>query len=230
MNIHDVDETQIQRPENVTCLMTAIFGRQRELMEKYHPIEKENGFRVYSSYPLDINHRHDQARMKDFAWRTTEELAEASIALRPYTDEHFLHFIEELSDALHFLTELSIICGFDIPMMAKFFKVPNNECILQCLVDRAGDSSGQTPSDYPRLQNYCWFVVEALGGAMNCLKNKPWKQSHHLTDQAAFYEWMSRAWLRMVALMYISGLSAPDMFTFYMKKSEVNKFRQRSQY
>ena len=63
-------------------LLSAIFNRQFELMNKYHGIERENlGFHFPTvekmGEGLDINSVLSQYRIKDFMWRITEELGEA---------------------------------------------------------------------------------------------------------------------------------------------------------
>jgi len=140
MNIHDVDG-----PENKTIhgdMLKLIFQRQKELMEKYHPIEKSNGLLITEDCPVDLDDKKGQQRIKDFAWRVTEE----------------------------------------------------------------------------------------LGEAMNCLKNKPWKQTHMETDKEHFNEEIADAFHFFIELCILIGWDAEDLFNYYFRKSEVNKFRQRSNY
>lgn len=72
--------------------------------------------------------------------------------------------------------------------------------------------------------------VEELYEAMNCLKNKPWKQTEVTTDKVHFYEEIADALHFFIELCITSGLDAEDLALMYLKKSEVNKFRQRSKY
>ena len=46
-------------------------------MAKYEHIEEANGMLETKDVPVDIDSRKGQARLKNFAWRFTEELAEA---------------------------------------------------------------------------------------------------------------------------------------------------------
>jgi len=127
--------------------LTAIFARQRELIEKYHEIEDGNGA---ITVPLDtgpgglgdLNSRQVQMRLKDLAYRTVEELSEAT----------------------------------------------------------------------------------------NCLKNKPWKQDAVATDETHFYEEVADAFHFFLEFCITAGLSAETLTKVYFAKSEVNKFRQRSNY
>lgn len=72
--------------------------------------------------------------------------------------------------------------------------------------------------------------IEELMEAMNCLKNKQWKQSEITTDKTHFYEELADAFHFFVELCITAGMDAEDLAMMYLKKSEVNKFRQRSNY
>lgn len=133
MNINDVDVPIENLPD---CLLTDIFKRQRELLEKYRDIEG------LPELPVDIDTKEGQRILKDFKWR----------------------------------------------------------------------------------------VVEELGEAANCLKNKPWKQTHVLTDREHYYEELIDAFHFFIELFLVLGLSPEEVWTLYFKKQEVNKFRQRSNY
>ena len=74
-------------------------------------------------------------------------------------------------------------------------------------------------------------IGQPIGDAMNKLKNKPWKQTHMVTDKEAFKGCLLCAWLGFFRVLHnVFDLSAKDIFTLYFKKSEVNKFRIKSQY
>lgn len=80
------------------------------------------------------------------------------------------------------------------------------------------------------LKTFAWFITEELGEAMNCLKNKLWKQSEIRTDVNHYMEEIADALHFFIALCIYSGLDADKLYNLYFKKSEVNKFRQRSKY
>lgn len=103
-----------------------------------------------------------------------------------------------------------------------------------------GNLQSQTPLDLDIAKNQ-WFIkegayraVEEISEATNCLKNKPWKSTGVITDQVHFLEELADAhhfWIRI--WLYIFGspeAAAEAMYKMYFKKSEVNKFRQESQY
>lgn len=137
MNVKDSEEEKVTGDK-----LDAIFSRQRELMEKYHHIEKENGLLQTDDCPVNLDDAKGQARLKDFAWRVTEE----------------------------------------------------------------------------------------IGEAMNCLKNKPWKQTQMETDIVHYKEEMADAFHFFIELCILSGFDSESLTDMYLKKSQVNKFRQRSNY
>jgi len=183
-------------------LIGAIFARQRELMDKYHHIESKNGLLQTPDVPVDLHDRFGQARIKDMAWRMTEEFTEATDAR-----EHREHYLEELIDALHFLVELFILSDFH----------PGGT-LPQWFTNLAG----QTAEPYQ--------VIERIGCACNTLKQKPWKSSHMLTDVAKFRSHLLEAWEAFVRLMITEGLTPEDVYDLYFRKSSVNAFRIRSNY
>lgn len=81
-----------------------------------------------------------------------------------------------------------------------------------------------------RLKDLAYRTVEELSEATNCLKNKPWKQSEVLTDKDHFYEELADAFHFFIELCITAGLDAEDLTLLYLKKAEVNSFRQRSNY
>lgn len=199
MNINDVEA-----PEEIPSdIRAAIFARQMELMEKYHEIERRNGLLLYEGFPVDLHNRFAQARLKDFAWRMTEEFTEATEAFDHGDD----HYFEELIDGLHFLVELMILAGF----------YPSKPIELQY------GEIGTTPF-------IPYNVIECVGRAMNCLKNKPWKQTHMLTDTDRFHGFLEEAWVAFLGLMRSEGILPSEIYQLYFRKAQVNSFRQRSNY
>lgn len=81
-----------------------------------------------------------------------------------------------------------------------------------------------------RVKDLMWRVTEELGEAANCLKNKPWKNTHTKTDEAHFFEELSDAFHFFIELCIQTGMNEEDLYRIYMDKSAVNSFRQRSNY
>lgn len=80
------------------------------------------------------------------------------------------------------------------------------------------------------IKDLMWRIVEELGEAANCLKNKPWKNTHMPTDEEHFMEEIADSMHFFIQLLLFLGLDAEEACLLYFKKSEVNKFRQRSNY
>lgn len=203
--------------------LIAIFDRQKELMSKYHDIEKRGGLLQTEDCPVNLDDKRGQARIKDFAWRMTEEVGEALDAL--YGDNDDEHFIEELIDGLHFLTELTILAGCEPREIVDLvtYSRPEESDGLDAICKRV----------YPKclnLESEVTMLIRTLGMMCNTLKNKPWKQSHMKTDKEVFKEKLGRVWSTYIRIL-IGTLGTPEAIAdIYLKKSQVNKFRQRSNY
>ena len=78
-------------------------------------------------------------------------------------------------------------------------------------------------------QRFFWTMIE-IAEAVDCLKNKPWKQTMVEVDVDHFREEVADALHFFVEGCILAGITASDLFSLYMRKSEVNKFRQRSKY
>lgn len=215
MNVNDFKNPE-NRPED---LMHDIFTKQAELMEKYHPIEHANGLLQTHDCPVNLHDNKGQHRLKDFFWRTTEEAMEA---LEAYLIGDIVHFQEELADAMHFFVEAMILAGIEPKVEGKcWLRHAFEEALLMIEsgeVDQAGVEGDMLN-----------FVYE-MGLAANCLKNKPWKQSHMLTDVPKFQSLMADAMWAFVYLCIGAGFTAETLYDMYFRKHQVNKFRQDSNY
>lgn len=84
--------------------------------------------------------------------------------------------------------------------------------------------------DQQYLKDFAWRITEEIGEAMNTLKNKPWKQTEMTTDEDHFREELIDGFHFYVELLILTGFTPELLFETYYLKSEVNKFRQRSEY
>ena len=247
MNVDDISEEVIPSPED---RLAAIFIRQAELMEKYEGIEAANGFKVLTP-PVDLHDRFGQARLKDFTQRFSEEVSEAMKAHDDHPDNP-THLQEELSDAYHFFIELCILADFspigltswtlndyEEPQLDDLCSLINIYTTIIETYPQKLDlkvfshvNIGQSiQENYTHTLNfYAWESVRALHTACNCLKQKPWKNTHVLTDIPLFSFWVGRTHERFIKLAWVAGLNADELFRIYFKKSEVNKFRQETNY
>ena len=229
--------------ENVSGdMLEAIFGRQKELMIKYHDIELRSGLMQTEDCPVNLDDKRGQARIKDYSWRVTEELGEA---LDARMQDDLPHFKEELIDGLHFLTELSILSGIGVNNIIKngidyWEEREGNNWASGALWDSiVGKSHGDKLKCLIYLASYLYedFYIEErissfimhIGMTCNCLKNKPWKQSNMITDKEAFYKSLGATWISYVSILIIT-MDAEEICDTYLRKSQVNKFRQRSNY
>ena len=195
--------------------LRAIFDRQKKLMEKYHDIEFKSGLMQTEDCPVNLDDKRGQARIKDFAWRITEEVGEALDAIENESGESaLLHFHEELVDGLHFLTEMTILTGYDLPEYTT----------LKDLIEEGSYRNCYTLNDL--VSDHVMY----LGMMCNCLKNKPWKQSMMKTNKENFYKHLKLVWSNYVAILTSQDLTEEEITDLYLRKSQVNQFRQRSNY
>lgn len=210
MNIHDT--VAPEAPKSFAGILIVIFNEQAKLMEKYKYIEQ------LPDPPLPVHHKTAQKIIRDFAWRTTEELAESFEALffkHPDDDstaEH--HALEELADAIHFYVELMIFAG-----------ITAEQCYhrLPMLYNRRTTSKLEVSTAY-------WNATFRIGIAMNFLRNKAWKQSHVPTDEARFRAAVLDGWVALMQVWETLGYTEHAIFNYYTRKAQVNQFRQRSNY
>ena len=196
--------------------LKVIFDRQRELMEKYHDIESRSGLVQTEDCPVNLDDKRGQARIKDFSWRVIEEVGEA---LDAYAQNDMVHFAEELIDGLHFLTELTILSGYDYCDIVKQEFEPGEDSLTKLIPSILEND----------ISNCVMVLVRELGMMCNCLKNKPWKQTSMMTDKENYYKQLRKVWYSYIALVS-NELEANGIVGTYLKKSQVNKFRQRSNY
>lgn len=230
--------------ENVSGdMLEAIFGRQNELMIKYHDIELRSGLMQTEDCPVNLDDKRGQARIKDYSWRVTEELGEA---LDAKMQDDLPHFKEELIDGLHFLTELSILSGISVDNIIKngvdYWEEREGTnwaygVLWESVVAEAYDLdnlkglihlAGYLYDDFELEERISSFIMH-IGMTCNCLKNKPWKQSNMITDKEAFYKSLGATWISYISILMIT-MDAEEICDTYLRKSQVNKFRQRSNY
>ena len=236
MNVNDIDQNAVPTPTEEKDMLDLIFERQHNLAVKYTPIEEANGLLQTNLFPGDLDDRKSRARMKDFAWRIQEELYEATESLSHKEHDH-VHFLEEIIDAIHFFTELNLFCGYTAEDVAKYYGWEKGDKFefLQSLADKLNEMTegpmGKGDKNYALPALIYSAIGQPIGDAMNKLKNKPWKQTHMVTDKDAFRGCLLCSWLGFFRVLHnVYDLSAKDIFTLYFKKSEVNKFRIQSHY
>ena len=219
VNIEDVkSEIPHVEPAGINRL-TTIYHRQTDLILKYLDIEEKNGQLPTRDIPVSIDSRSGQDRLKQIAWCITEEFAEYRAATEGQ------HQVEELMDIYHFLIELNILSDYtpsDFHKDILRYKDVNSEA-TDCTINIARNSEYFTDNSI-QLDFIMW-----LGSTMNCLKLKPWKQSHHITDIDR-YKFCLMKTNQLFYLIMAREYPMVDIFENYFKKSAVNQFRQQSNY
>lgn len=75
-----------------------------------------------------------------------------------------------------------------------------------------------------------WDITHHINIARNFLKNKPWKQTQMLTQEAAFQGELVRGFILLMGYLAILGGDAGLVYYLYFKKNLVNRFRIESKY
>lgn len=190
-----------------------IFEKQRILMKKYQSIESENGFYYPTDLIVDINTMQGQTLLKNMSWRFIEEVGEALEAL--FVFSHKEHFKEELIDGLHFLTELLILSGISETSFLHYFNDKLNQEFKE--------------SDHQKIFQDVAIIVQNIGTSMNCLKMKPWAKTHTLTDSIKYVEKLKSTYCSFLDFLF-NVMTPEDILNYYFRKSNVNQFRQSSNY
>ncbi len=75
-----------------------------------------------------------------------------------------------------------------------------------------------------------WHVTYYLQLARNALKNKPWKQSHMMSDNKTFRNNMIYAFMELVDFCDYVDIHEQEFLAIYWAKNQVNHFRITSKY
>lgn len=208
--------------EGNTDRLEEIFNQQLKLIQKFHEIEKQNGTLQTQDFPVNLHDRFGQARLKDMAWRFTEEISEA---LEVYLNEGPREDLkEEFIDGLHFLTEFTINTGY-LPS-----DIVTGEDKLQGLVNQGKLLSSETYYDSEQgtdltMDRLYMHLMMNLGMTCNTLRNKPWKQKLTETNSRLFLERLTTVWCLYFAMMTEVGMTSGDIYEGYMSKHKKNQQR-----
>ncbi|MEK6883769.1 MAG: dUTP diphosphatase, partial [Nanoarchaeota archaeon] len=205
VNIKDIqqfEENKIETSKN--NIIKQIFDKQKELLEKYREIEK-------MPVNIEINNPHHQKLLKEFTFRGIEELAEAYEAFLEKDEEHL---IEEISDAIHFFTEVLIMADI-------------SESELNIIDNFRGLSEKNKLSLWKKefIIKEFWNITYNFSIACNRLKCKPWKRTQVLTDVNSYKKILIHSYNEFVKLLNYLGFSGEEILNIYINKHLVNKFR-----
>ena len=221
--------------KNEHDMLVQIFNQQRSHMEVYAEIEDENGLLQTPDIPVDIQSRFGQARLKDFAWRITEELGEVLESIEE--NSHQPVFYEtEIADVLHFLTEFTILAGMGPKdLISKDANLDSNDYLI-ILYDLIKDNIPSLkfftkPDSKLTLAIFTTgIIIQRLAMTCNLLKNKPWKRSVKETDYEELKERIRGVWAAYLTLCGALDIGPEKLHALYFKKSDVNKIRQETGY
>lgn len=121
-------DSEMVQTNSVPDMLATIFAGQVHLMREYDEIERRNGAVVPGPELFgQLDAREIQIRLKDLAWRITEEISEATNTLKnkpwkqTFVATDVAHFQEEVADALHFFVEFLITAGFTPESIFKMY-------------------------------------------------------------------------------------------------------------
>ena len=190
-----------------------IFDHQRTVMQKFHAIEEANGF-PRGLIHLSLEDPIDQSRIREQAWNAIEELGEV-------LDTPEGRF-EELADVMHFLVELMVLADCGPERLVIIRPMPKDALdYLYEEAERAWPPGFANPDDDVIKLSF----VFSLARAIHELKNKPWKQTRRPTDLARFYLLLRVALVDFFAICLSQGLSAHELFEYYVRKNQANHQR-----
>lgn len=213
MNIKDVENPELPEED----LLVVMFEYQKQLMEKYHKIEAMNGLLIHEHIPVKIESPSGQHRLKDFMWRVTEELGEA---MSSSSEEHLK---EELADAFHFLIELCILSDITVEEIHEFRKKFTADDLIP-------DLPLYMKSWVSKPTELCFEIILCLTKAGNTLKQRPWKQTHQLTDIPKYKFHICEAFCCFTTLCEYYDIDSNELYMLYFRKNKVNQFRIKSKY
>lgn len=87
-----------------------------------------------------------------------------------------------------------------------------------------------SPRDQEYLSAMMMRVIRELIESIECLKNKPWRQSHVITDMDHMKEELSDAFHFYIEFLIELGIDANELYELYTKKMRVNQWRIATKY
>lgn len=202
VNVKDINQFEQSETLKDKDFIKQIFDKQKELIDKYKHIENIPD-------KINIDSAEHQKLLKEFTFRGIEELAESYEA---YLHNNKEHMTEELSDAIHFFTEVLILAEI------------GPEDIVSI------DSFEGKKLNIKEIKNDFWNITYKFAISCNKLKCKPWKQTQVLTDKEQYRRLLIEAYDYFMLILGEIGFSGKEILEIYNNKHLVNKFRIRSKY
>lgn len=203
--MHEIDLTRL----------TEIFDKQRELLNRFDEVERQNNLLDYDIMPVFIQDPSAEKRLREFAWRYIEELCEArelesamylTHVDSPNAEKHMREFRTEVSDAFHFLVGLCLLSDITPGMiMSEYYEFV-----------------------WPSNDRSCWLEVctYSIGQAMHELKTRPWKLVQRRSDVHEYRKKLRRAFMCFTWVMFADhGISFSVLYEYYRMKNQINHGR-----
>jgi hypothetical protein len=80
------------------------------------------------------------------------------------------------------------------------------------------------------LRHFAWSIVEELGEAMNCLKNRAWTKNETRVDTVHFDDEVADVTIFFLEWLKLAGYDPVKLVDIVTRKMKVNEFRRRSNY
>lgn len=184
--------------------LVSLFTRQRELMEKFEEIEKNNGLLEYEGVVRDYDNARFQMKARRLAWQITEEIGEA-VEIRALGSSDF---VVEVADAFHFLLELIIVC--------EAIGIFHESTLEEIFEDLSTPVHGSDP----------WLnVIVQLSRAANLLKNRPHKRISTPTPASRLKTRLRDTFYAFGRACIYSDITAMDLASAYFGKAKLNDGR-----
>lgn len=87
-----------------------------------------------------------------------------------------------------------------------------------------------SPKDQERIRSMFMRIIQELVEGAECLKNKPWKTTHVLTDVDHLKEELADALHFFVELCIELSITPQELYELYVKKNKVNHWRVDTKY
>ena len=177
-----------------------VFEQQRNLTKRFIEIESQNLPGFYNSFYWDVNSPIHQAEIRLQASWIIEEYYEA------FNAERGVKTVEELADALHFITELYIRA-----------RIPPEELNLSADRVRHADVSKALS-----------YAVGSIYRMTRILANKPWKQTFQKVSTESFDAYARSIMLYFLDFCSTLGVEREKLVDAYFEKAEINYDRIHS--
>lgn len=195
--------------------LVEVFNRQRVLMDNFHKVEMTNRAELRNSPTLEKHQLETvfgQLRVKEYAWRITEEIGEA------LAEKDLDKYYEEIADAFHFLIEMYLLVGI---RPQDFDRTPTADGLSTAyfLVEQIEEESRDNLTSS---WEYWMFFIKDLAQTMNLLKNRPWRVRFTNLDYVVFEEKMLATFYSFTRACMMTGVNRDILFENYMKKNKTN--------